>query len=247
MRADGEGVRKLRDTQQSECPFWSPDSKRIAFAESSDGPRVIRVYASTGIEEASFLGAEKLYGFSPTGDRLLFTKVHGVGTPTRTSEIFSSNVDGSDMRFLSIGQSPSWARAADAIAFECGGICMMAGDGAQKQQLTSDPYSLRPALSPDGKVIAYICAPDALCFISSSGTPIARLSGDAAPYWLVRFVWSADAKTLAYECQFVTGGGNSVEEWTNICTVNWNGTGFRRLSSDRLRDQFVSYAGSGDD
>jgi serine/threonine-protein kinase len=80
---DSETPRRLEGTQGAESPFWSPDSRFIAFAA---GTSLKRVAVSGGeATDLSDLPARRLYGgsWSPNGERIVFSS----GPPMRIYEV----------------------------------------------------------------------------------------------------------------------------------------------------------------
>jgi TolB protein len=128
MNPDGTGVRRLTshqptDTVTDAAPEWSPNGKRIAFQSNRDGDDDIWVMNADGsglaqLTKNSIRDAKP--SWSPDGKRIAFHRdveylgeVHG--------ELFTMNVDGSDVRMLSVPSFkgfhgfPSWSQGHDAV------------------------------------------------------------------------------------------------------------------------------------
>lgn len=244
MQANGTERSKVADVQGDPlCPVWSSDGNYIAFEErfTADTSNTFYVYSSDGRQEAKFTALGSVTGFSPRGDRLVYWVDHGVPLSVYGRDLYTVNIDGSDSKWIAAGGLPSWAKNVDVIAFECDGLCLVAGDGSQLRKIVNDRYVLRPSISPDGKLIAYACTGGVLCIVGADGTPVAKVS-DALAADYARFRWNAESRAIAYECEYVTGGSVFVETRVDICTVNADGTGFRNITNDEIGDAHVNFS-----
>ncbi len=241
MAANGTARTKLADVETYRtCPIWSSDAKHFAFEDlNAAGLSTVWVYSSDGRLETHF-GIEGLVeNFSPTADRLVYWRDHGNGTPLYGADVYTVGVDGAASKHLASGSRPSWAADTNLIAFECGGLCIMDGDATQVTKVVNDSYVVRPAISPNGALVAYSCSGGAVCIVSVDGSPVATVR-DALPADWVQYRWSPDSKFLAYECVYVRAYNQSLR--IDICRVNADGTGFRNLTNDDSAEQFPSIA-----
>jgi len=235
--ANGTNRTVLAEKKSHECPIWSPDSKRVAVVEiNADRSNFsVRVFSREGVEEAQFAGSS-LAGFSRAGDRLIYD----VSTPNG-GDIYSIKVDGSDPVRLASGFRPSVARGADLIAYECiaagqvliNGLCLMNGDGSGQRKVLDDNVH-KPVISPNGQLIAYDCA-HYLCLATAEGIKVATSPLQAS--FAVNASWRGDSGALAYECAHY-----SPDYYSDICTVNADGTGFRNITNDAKGDWYPSLA-----
>ena len=206
------------------APAWSPDGSRIAFdarrwpsdewnlytmnADGSDVRQVTVHAAQQGAVHASSIGApiddaesatipivsgnvEPMW--SPDGSRIVFYSFLGPGFGPR--DIFTINVDGSDLRRLTSdldAVAPAWSPDGSRIAFYMSGdIFTMAPDGGDIRRLTDrdDLHDAGPAWSPDGVRIAFGRSNDAtsdIVVMCADGTGLSRLatmSTDRQPAW----------------------------------------------------------------
>lgn len=163
---DGEGGQvALASPEPIISPAWSPDGKRLAYVSFETQKAVVWVQdLSTGGRRmlANFRGSNSAPAWSPDGSRLVVTlsqggpaQLHsmaadGSGTPLRltasnaidTEAVFSP--DGRHVYFVSDrGGGPQVYRVP-------------AGGGGVERITFSGDYNISPAISPDGKQLAYV-------------------------------------------------------------------------------------------
>ena len=104
-----DGTDRVLVTQSGVAPAWSPDGRRIAFAMASEDTEVLGIYVvnadGTGLARLSS-GDHHFPSWSPAGDRIVFVD-------NRTSEILTTNADGTEVGSLAHPQSglwPQWSR-----------------------------------------------------------------------------------------------------------------------------------------
>jgi TolB protein len=171
--ADGEGGQiALTSAEPIISPAWSPDGRWLAYVSFEDQKAVVWVQdlvTGTRRRLANFRGSNSAPAWSPDGQRLavalsqdgstqLYTLATTGGAPerlTRSSGIDTEptySADGKSVYFVSDrGGGPQVYRVSVA------GAAAGAAAGANAERITfSGAYNISPAVSPDGKLLAYI-------------------------------------------------------------------------------------------
>jgi Tol biopolymer transport system component/subtilisin family serine protease len=232
MNEDGTGEVNLSNTNSfASTPEWSPDGKKIAFAQwgyihvmNEDGSNQKRVTTTSPIESDP--------DWSRDGRKILF---NASGT------ICMVNVDGSNQVSIpgTIGYHARWSPDATRILYlqsageNNGQLWLMNLDGTNKTQLTSLlGTQMTPRYSPDGKKIVFSnwlsnLASD-IYVMNADGSGLIRLttgSNDKYP------VWSPDGSkilfTRAGQFHLMNADGTNVVKLTNSpkekASPSWKG------------------------
>ena len=123
---------------------------------------------------------------------------------------------------LVIAAFSAHAQTTATIAFDRGGnIWTMNPDGRQETRV-SDALGISPAISPDGKRIAFLCGAEPLdvCTMSVDGTRLARLTNTQDNF---NPSWSPDGKRIVFT--------SHREGDYHVYTMDDDGTDVRRLIS----------------
>jgi len=168
---DGEGAQvALASAESIISPAWSPDGRRLAYVSFESQKAVVWVQDLASGERralAAFRGSNSAPAWSPDGSRLVVTlsregpaQLHlihadGSGTPQRLAPSSAIDTeaawspDGQFVYFVSDrGGGPQIYRVAVAAG--------SGASGAVERISFAGDYNISPAISPDGRQLAYI-------------------------------------------------------------------------------------------
>jgi len=211
----GNTIGKIALTSVHSVPRISPDGSRIAFTDKIDGNSDIFVVPTTGgapQNVSNHPNTDMLPAWSPDGKRIAFSSNRGDNRAAFA--IFTMNADGSDVRQLyyanSSAHSPTYSPDGRRIIFNDDKIGGKIGNfelfsingetGGDEQRLTfRRRYDVQPAISPDGKHIAFVSDFDGnneIYVANIDGSARLRLTRDAAEDNFP--VWSNDGQNIYF-------------------------------------------------
>ena len=199
-------------------PHWRPDGYELVFvddvqSEADDcGDYAAGIFfAYPGESGARRLAVSRSTNpaWSPSGERVVFARyvatVVDQSCRYASEGLWSSNVDGSDLKRLTdgvgdvLGPEPEWSPSGESIVFtRDAGIFSIARDGSRLRQLTSDRGS-QPSWSPDGRRIAFSSPRDGndnVYAMNADGTGQTRLTSDPAQD--SEPVWAPDGLSIGF-------------------------------------------------
>jgi len=193
-------------------PEFLPDGKRIIYSANDSEAQGIYIYdlkEQTSTPLLTNIANTEAPSWSPDGTKIAF-EVYQDGL--KSSQIYTANVNGSDVKQLTEGQfynwTPRWSPDGKKLVFETtrndtpkthrpGGyrdIYVMDSDGQNQINLTTNTFGHHPSWSPDGKSIAYMS--HGIIVMKADGSDKHNVSHgktrDSEP------VWSPDGQWIAF-------------------------------------------------
>ena len=228
MRADGSRQTRVivgPEGESAHAAVWSPDGRRITFAQGADG----QVYTANadgstpqrlGALTDAFPG-----GWSADGTRLVYSAGR-----SGSFAVYTVAADGSGPKRLASGARAVWSPDGKRIAFNGLGdgaqadVFVIDADGTNQRRLTDSPaHDYWPAWSPDGRRIAFVSHRDGgpdIYVMNADGSEVRRLTSAHGGSWGPS--WSPDSTRIV----FLSGR----DENTEIYVMNADGADQRNLS-----------------
>jgi Tol biopolymer transport system component len=213
--ADGSGTHFF--VSGASQPQFSRDGGRIAYHSWLPNKRGLITMNVAGGNEHIVAGnlEDQLPTWSPDGESVIFLSRR---SGQRASELFQVSSAGGDPQFIGHGEFPTWG-ANGQLAFKGWqsenvgtgtGLRLSPPNLSDPQELTGDESDTAPALSPDGKQVAFMSRRNGnwdVYVVNSDGSGLRQLTDDPAEDGLP--TWSPDGRVIA----FVSNRGGPWAVW----------------------------------
>jgi Tol biopolymer transport system component/TolB-like protein/Tfp pilus assembly protein PilF len=227
-------------------PTFSPDGMSIVYASDVEGnfeiySRVIATGETRRLTNGP--GHESFPTYSPDGTQILFNS----DGEKENNDVYLMNIDGSNVR--KITDAPGWD-AAPANSWSPDGtqVLLLSDRGGNEHiyLMNIEPYAPKsvaasiesdqpqdPSYSPDGRQIVYLWKNELRTFDTASQTDrfVVKTSAAGNP------TFSPDGGRILFQ--------DRIDENTEICSVNVDGSGFINLSQSASRDMAPAYSPDG--
>jgi Tol biopolymer transport system component/DNA-binding winged helix-turn-helix (wHTH) protein/tetratricopeptide (TPR) repeat protein len=228
-------------------PTFSPDGRSIAYASDVDGnfeiyTRVIATGETRRLTHGP--GHESFPTFSPDGTQIIFNS----DVEKENNDVYIMNADGSNVRKITDG--PGWdAVPSNSWAPDGTQVLILSDEGGGKENIylmNIEPSSPRrvgpdiesdepldPSYSPNGDRILYKTQGEIRVYdlASKADKLVVRTSAGANPSF------SPDGTKVLYQ--------DRIDENTEICSVNVDGSGFANLTQSPSRDMSPAFSPDG--
>ena len=227
-------------------PAFSPDGKSIVYVSDVEGNFEIytRVIATGETKRLTHgPGHESFPSYSPDGTQIIFNS----DAEKENNDVYLMNVDGSNVRKLTDG--PGWDACPPNSWSADGTQVLLLSDRGGKENIylmNIEPYAparitskiesdgpLDPSYSPSGDQVAYQSSNEIRIFDIRSQTDRFVYGTSAGG----NLTFSPDGSKILFQ--------ERIDENTEICSVNIDGSGFVNLSQSPSRDTTPSYSPDG--
>jgi serine/threonine protein kinase len=192
---------------------WSPDSQQIVYSALPGGAGIDQLDIASGkITRLITPGLQP--AFSPSGKTIAYMRGQGIN-----EEVWLADADGSNGRKLVDGGMPHWAKDGKTLYFHSRKEGKIKVADVTKARIVAKDFapcakSLYPAVSPDGKYVAYVEGGSGKLVVLSINR---KQWVEWAPHTLTEargglVGWSPDSKRVGYG-GFGAGGPDSVGLW----------------------------------
>lgn len=225
---DGANIRRL--ISEASQPAVRSDGRMIAFRRWKSDERGLETLNldNDGVRRyTTFLEDASPAWSRDGGDIVFFSRRES----DRQSRVYRVNInDGGEMELhdgpaTAFGETPAWlpdGRIVYRLTFPEKGIAVMNGDGSGSEIIVADDQATAPAVSPDGKYVAFMSRKDGnweIYRVNIDGSGLRRLTQVAGKDGLP--LWTPDGRTIL----FASDRGGT---WS-IFAMNPNGSSQRRL------------------
>ena len=215
-----------------------------------DGSETVRLTATKTLESSPAVSPDRLHIAIGRGDELWTMDLRGASQRRVVAARPRS------VRYATTG-SPSWAPSGRFIYFSrgaqgpgeiCGWIYRIGGDGRGMRRITrGDTLDWSPAVSPDGRLIAYItsaCQPSLECcfvaVVDPAGRPTRELAKLPGRFSYEDVAWSPDGSQVALEVS------NLSSDPLGIFVANRDGSRLTRITPRGVYGEDPAWSADGE-
>ena len=227
-------------------PAFSPDGKSIVYVSDVEGNFEVysRVIATGETRRLTHnLGHDSFPSYSPDGTQIVFNS----DVEKENNDVYVMNLYGSDVRKLT--DAPGWDACFPNSWSPDGTQVLLLSDRGGKENIylmNFEPFAptlvtskiesdepLSASYSPGGDEIVYISSNEIRIFDTASQTnrSVYRTIAGASP------TFSPDGSKILFQ--------ERIDDNTEICSVNVDGSGFVNLTQNPARDMTPAYAPDG--
>jgi len=246
MDADGNNVIRILDdeiTRWSPNVALSPDGKKVAFEIGEIDDADIAISEIDNGKLINLTGNDltqcALPRWSPDGKKIAFHSYRG-----SKYEIFTTNIDGTDLKAIGEGLKPDWSYDGKKIAFvkDMTDIYIMNQDGTNQINITKGKLNIRGIYcirwSPDDKKLLV----SALAFDDKSIIYIIDLNSNDIKIILNAIqasscCWSPDGQHIAIAASIMQDNNKESHIWT----TDSDGRNLERLTDNDMRESIIDW------
>ena len=169
VRSDGSGFRRLTsDASVDVQPAWTPDGRFIVFASARRGDfDIVRYEMATGAVETVVGGPGNQLQPAPSPDGSTLAFVAGVRGRLGSGGLWTVPMEGGEPMLVHYEETsyriaPTWTPDGSALVFasDAAGsydLAVVPSAGGNRVRLTTQPLDeFAPAVSPDGRLVAFV-------------------------------------------------------------------------------------------
>lgn len=214
--------------------LWSPSGD--IWVSKPDGSGLTRLTCFGTAASPAFSARRATW--SSDGGKIAFEK-WPVGSADPAVYVMSG--DGSDPHYVAQGMEPALSPDGTQVAFVSYPYVYIANsDGTDLHPLAYGPWPDSPSWSPEGAKIAFTDTYDRIWIYNASGGAVSVIPKPGAGIPILRSRWSPDGSKIA-----VVYADDNIQEHREIWTVNADGSGSTRITTNGMQDEYPGWTPAG--